>query len=102
MLLHQDDGRADSRFAPSQWEIVLLCNVSHWLGASLESALWWYDMEMPLYDGYPPVEWIPFTKVQVCGASMFMLFVSLDKLLDKQSICEWFKMYHYAHVTSQY
>ena len=33
--------RADSRFAPSQWEMVLLCNnVSHWLGASLESALY--------------------------------------------------------------
>ena len=32
--------RADSSFAPSQWEMVLLCNdVSHWLGASLESAL---------------------------------------------------------------
>ena len=31
---------ADSRFAPSQWEMVLLYNdVSHWLGASLESAL---------------------------------------------------------------
>ena len=31
--------RADSRFAPSQWETALLCNdVSHWLGASLESA----------------------------------------------------------------
>ena len=38
---NQDEvGRADSRFAPSQWETVLLCNdVSHWLGASLESAL---------------------------------------------------------------
>ena len=35
--------RADSRFVPSQWETVLLCNsVSHWLGASLESALYWY------------------------------------------------------------
>ena len=32
--------RADSRFAPSQWETALLCNdVSHWLGAILESAL---------------------------------------------------------------
>ena len=32
--------RADTRFAPSQWETALLCNdVSHWLGASLESAL---------------------------------------------------------------
>ena len=32
--------RADSRFAPSQWETALLCNdVSHWLDASLESVL---------------------------------------------------------------
>ena len=32
--------RADSRFVPSQWQTALLCNdVSHWLGASLESAL---------------------------------------------------------------
>ena len=32
--------KADSRFAPSQWETVLLCNdVSHWLGAGLESYL---------------------------------------------------------------
>ena len=31
---------ADSRFASSQWETVLLGNnVSQWLGASLESAL---------------------------------------------------------------
>ena len=29
---------ADSRFAPSQWETILLCNdVSHWLGANQES-----------------------------------------------------------------
>ena len=32
--------RADSRFAPCQWETVLLSNdVSHWLGSSLESVL---------------------------------------------------------------
>ena len=36
---------ADSRFAPSQWETVLLCSdVSHWLGATLESALVLYGM----------------------------------------------------------
>ena len=37
--------KADSRFAPSQWETALLCNdVSHWLGANLESALCeWYQ-----------------------------------------------------------
>ena len=32
--------RADFKFAPSQWEMVLLCNdTSHWLDPSLESAL---------------------------------------------------------------
>ena len=32
--------KADSRFAPSRWETAFLCNnVSHWLGASLESSL---------------------------------------------------------------
>ena len=32
--------RADSRFAPSQWDTSLQSNaVSHWLGANLESAL---------------------------------------------------------------
>ena len=35
--------RTDTRFAPSQWETTLLCNdVSHWLGASLTSALYIY------------------------------------------------------------
>ena len=34
------NNRADSRFAPSQWETSLQSNaVSHWLGANLESAL---------------------------------------------------------------
>ena len=42
------DDRADSRFASSQWETVLLFNgVSHWLGASLESALWWAAVSTP-------------------------------------------------------
>ena len=32
---------ADSRLAPSQWQTALLCNdISHWLGASLESAMY--------------------------------------------------------------
>ena len=38
-ILHSKHYRADSRFAPNQWETPLLCNVSHWLGANLESAL---------------------------------------------------------------
>ena len=41
---HTLRGRADSRFVPSQWEMALLCNnVSHWLGTSLQSALWGTD-----------------------------------------------------------
>ena len=36
--------RADSRLAPSQWETALQSNaVSHWLGANLESALYWVN-----------------------------------------------------------
>ena len=41
-LLHHDRFifKADSRFAPSQWEMLLRSNgVSHWLGANLESAV---------------------------------------------------------------
>ena len=38
--------RADSWFAPSQWEMALLCNeVSHSLGTSLESVLELYPMQ---------------------------------------------------------
>ena len=38
--LQQTVYRADSRYAPSQWETVLLCSDgSHWLCVSLESAL---------------------------------------------------------------
>ena len=41
--------RADSRLAPSQWETALLCNdVSHWLGASLESALEYLTQAVPI------------------------------------------------------
>ena len=43
----QSVDRADSRFAPNQWEMALLCNdVSHWLGASLISALCWWNVKM--------------------------------------------------------
>ena len=37
----QDYCRADSRFVSSQWEMALQSNaISHWLGASLELALY--------------------------------------------------------------
>ena len=41
--------RDDSRFAPSQWETALLCkHLSHWLGASLELALYVINASHPL------------------------------------------------------
>ena len=44
--------RVDSRLAPSQWETVLLYNdVSHWLGASLQSALSLYTCQNRSFAG---------------------------------------------------
>ena len=41
--------KADSRFSPSQWETALFCNdFSHWLGASLESAMG-YISDEPIF-----------------------------------------------------
>ena len=46
-----DIWRADSRFAPCQWEMALLCNdVSHWLDASLESALYLERISQMVYE----------------------------------------------------
>ena len=44
--------RADSRLAPSQWDTPLLCNVSHWLGASLKSALQLHCLKKLLACGF--------------------------------------------------
>ena len=47
--------RADSRFVPSQWDTVLLCNdVSHWMGASLQSAC--YSMALMNAKQHKPSE----------------------------------------------
>ena len=46
---HMKGFRAESRFAPSQWETVLLCNdASHWLGANQESARAFTPFRWPL------------------------------------------------------
>ena len=51
--------RADSRFAPSQWETALLCNdVSYWHGASLVPALQYHVILDHL--GPQLVTWIIF------------------------------------------
>ena len=44
--------RPDSRFVPSQWEMALLCNdISHWLGANLESSLKYVEFQGCHIDG---------------------------------------------------
>ena len=64
-ILHWDWCRDDSKIAPSQWDVALLCNgVSHWLGASLESALWWLSQEELNHTIADAVEAIVFTQIR--------------------------------------
>ena len=54
------DIRADSRFAPNQWETVLLCNdVFHRLGASPVSALWYLTHCLIRYTQMLPMIFVP-------------------------------------------
>ena len=73
-----------SRFAPRQWETALLCNdVSHWLGANLESALSSYSAAFwpfPIYakNSYTHVS-------QVVELHWYIIF-----FLTPSSINRWF------------
>ena len=61
--------RADSRFAPSQWETALLCNdVSHWLGASIKSVLKYISM-YPQTNSAPKESTSTFTPLAYIPAS---------------------------------
>ena len=61
--------RADSRFAPRQWETALLCNdVSHWLGANVDSALYSYSFVFPFHGIFCGMAQIGTTELQpLCG-----------------------------------
>ena len=62
--------RADSRFAPSQWEVALQSNdVSHWLGASLESAL----NVMRQHYGSKHTFWVHFLHNGCCFTLFFFI-----------------------------
>ena len=67
--------RADSRFAPSQWQTVLLCNdVSHWLGTNLESAmLSIYNLHLLLVSIVVNIHDIPPYGGFVCWLSLTVL-----------------------------
>ena len=65
--------RAVSRFAPSQWETALLCNdVSHWLGANLESALMKYvDRRHCTWGFYKMLPWVS-SQINSCCAGFIL------------------------------
>ena len=67
--------RDDSRFALSHWETMLLCNdVSRWLGASLESALYYVRADFR----FAPCQW---EMLLLCNASSHWLVASWESAL---------------------
>ena len=59
--------RADCKFVPSQWETVFLCNdISHWLGASLESDLILLHLVLPHDD---VMTWVLFVLLALCAGN---------------------------------
>ena len=82
--------RADSRFAPSQWETPLQSNgVSHWLGANLESALCSVHTYWPYHEHEP--YWL--------GFNHFLIFVMTfsNGLLPDPNVRSTCQDYHSDH-----
>ena len=103
--------RADSRCAPSQWETALLCNdVSHWLGASLESALYshiiiGHVIRRP-HCTVHPMNYVPCScfVVSCCGKAWFDLSFRLQgSFTDTGAIlwllqCKWSSPEEYGSI----
>ena len=84
LYFDSNGSRAASSFAPSKWETVLLCSdVSHWLGANLESALgskyicncsfavpvWWMTQSFV-------IRLLPLAQCHnICDENLFMIIV---------------------------
>ena len=74
--------RADSKFAPSQWETSLQSNdVSHWLGTNLESALicekllqLWNRSIVCVFDKWIQFQVVPCSLYKTPILVLFMLF----------------------------
>ena len=104
--LHID--KADLRFAPNQWETALLCNnFSHWLGASLESALYQDDVMTwtcflhccPFVRGVHLLLVVPLSNPLCVGFSsqrartwVFSSMLTWKKKNSPESSCQWFEM----------
>ena len=87
--------RADSRFAPSQWETALHCNdVSHWLGASLESALFRLCSSVSLHRHCVSVPIVPLPTKQVLIVWVNVLH---EKPWDDTSFKDKFVLHNIIH-----
>ena len=86
--------RADSRFAPSQWETPLLCNdVSNWLGASLESVLKMY-IRLLFWTSCRNVRSIEHLYIYIWYYEiLYMYIVYKYKLIEH--LCIWYAQYEY-------
>ena len=114
--------RADSRLAPSQWETSLQNNtVSHWLGASLESALnarvncishlranWMPPSLSPegkLNDSLPPrAIWMSLSSECLSCLRAIWMFLSIESNLNAQKIilCNELKVYTLKMIASSH
>ena len=81
--------RADSRFAPGQWETSLQSNaVSHWLGTNLESDLRWERWWTPNEDSYyPPLHYVIYR--WKLGMSEVFLKISHSPRCGMNVPCVW-------------
>ena len=76
--------RADSRFAPNQWETALLCNdVSHCLGASLESVLWYIAKTMKTVDGSASKKVALFVDLLCCITNFAFISTALNTWYER-------------------
>ena len=82
--------RAGSRCAPSQWEMALLCNdISHWLGASLESALrchWSLGKGSAARKRHPVG---PVSTIKPCFPGMWISIIKIRQSWDCLTFMMW-------------
>ena len=78
--------RANSRFAPSQWEMALLCNdISHWLDANFESALY----------NNSDIKWLSIPQYETDAWNFFKQISSL-----KQGNLQMFEIYIFFNISA--
>ena len=98
--LNRDMQQRNIWFTPSQWETALFCNaVSHWLGASLESALiWTCRRDIPIGRWIVPIHWLHATvqnKYSECHE--YTIVYAFWKFMTKM----YFKQMKYASMTGK-